>query len=211
VVTVPVELAGVALAHLTSIATAERARSVRHPVPGMSGDFLQTLGRPSVDLVLRGAFFGPTAADDLRRLRAAQVAVQPVHVLVQAVDASDLVQTLGFSQVLIAELTVEQRAGLADQFDYTCTLVEYVEPPQPAAPDVFGAIDADLADQADGLVDAAQNTLAQVSGLTALFAAVPNFADPTQELPGMLTPFTTATPGGLDALSGIRDLFGAEG
>lgn len=206
----PVELAGITLAHLTSIVTVERARSVRHPVPGMSGDLLQTLGRPSADLVLCGAFFGPTAADDLHRLRDAHLAVQPVDVLVQAVDDSDLVQTLGFSQVLIAELTVAQRAGLPDQFDFSCTLVEYVEPPQPTAPDVFGALDADIGVEAGGIVDAAQNALAQVSGLTALLAT-PSFADPTQKLPGMLTPFTSATPGGVGALSGIRDLFGSGG
>src|SRR4029079_3883836 len=127
----PVELAGITLAHLTGIGTGERARSVRHPVPGMSGDLLQTLGRPSADLVLRGAFFGPTAAADLQALRDAYRAVQPVDVVVQAVDDSDLVQTLGFSQVLITDLRIAQRAGLPDQFDYTCTLVEYVEPPQP--------------------------------------------------------------------------------
>ena len=207
----PVELAGITLAHLTGIGTGERARSVRHPVPGMSGDLLQTLGRPSADLVLRGAFFGPTAAADLQALRDAYRAVQPVDVVVQAVDDSDLVQTLGFSQVLITDLRIAQRAGLPDQFDYTCTLVEYVEPPQPAAPDVFGALDADLAAEAGGLVDAAQNALAELSGLTALLAAAPSFANPTTKLPAMLTPFTSATPDGVTALSGIRDLFGAEG
>jgi len=207
----PVELAGITLAHLTSVVTSQQARTARHPVPGMSGDLLQTLGRPSVDVQLSGIFYGSSATDDLRRLREAHLAVEPVDVVVQAVDDSDLTQTLGFSQVLIAALEVAQHAAYPDQFDFTCRLVEYVEPPQPTATDVLGSLDTDLVSEAGSFVDDAQNALAQVSQLTGLLAAVPNFADPTEKLPSMLDAFTSLTGGGVTALSGVRDLFGAGG
>jgi len=200
----PVELAGITLAHLTRVVTSQQARTARHPVPGMSGDLLQTLGRPSVDVQLSGIFYGSSATDDLRRLREA-------HLAVEAVDDSDLTQTLGFSQVLIAALEVAQHAAYPDQFDFTCRLVEYVEPPQPTATDVLGSLDTDLVSEAGSFVDDAQNALAQVSQLTGLLAAVPNFADPTEKLPSMLDAFTSLTGGGVTALSGVRDLFGAGG
>src|SRR6266536_265465 len=108
----PVELAGLTLAHLTSIMTWERARIARHPVPGMRGDLAQTLGRPSVEVALSGIFYGTSAPDDLDALRQAQLAEQPVDFFVQAVDDSEITQTLSFSQVLIAGLQVSELADL---------------------------------------------------------------------------------------------------
>src|SRR4051812_21450867 len=133
----PVEVGGVNLSHLTRVVTAERARMARHPVPGMSGDLAQTLGRPSIEVELSGIFYGPNALDDLQRLRAAYFAEAPVDLVIDAVDDSAPVQPLGFTQVLIAALEVTQRAGYPAQFDFPCPLLEYVEPPRPAAPDVF--------------------------------------------------------------------------
>jgi hypothetical protein len=207
----PVELAGMTLAHLTGIVTRERARVVRHPVPGMSGDLAQTLGRPSVEVELRGVFYGSSAPDDLDRLRQAQLGAQPVDFFVQAVDDSDLTQTVAFSQVLITGLDVAQRAGYPDQFDFTCQLMEYVEPPQPAAPDVLGALDPELVGEASSFVDDAQNALAQVSQLADLLANTPSFGNPTEKLPAMLDAFKPAAGGAATALAGIRDLFGPEG
>jgi hypothetical protein len=207
----PVEVAGIPLAHLTSIVTSERARLARHPVPGMSGDLVQTLGRPSVEVQLRGIFYGPSAPDDLRRFREAYLAVTPVDFVVQAVDDSDPTQTLAFSQVLIRELEVVQRADQPDEFDFTCRLLEYVEPPAPAPADLFGALDEDLLGEAAGFVDDAQNALAQVSQLADLLANVRGFGDPTQRLPSLLDSFTSVASGGAGALTGVRDLFGPEG
>src|SRR5215218_3000314 len=117
----PVELGGVNLEHLTRIAVSERARVVRHSVPGMSGDLTQTLGRPSVEVTFWGIFYGPAANDDLAQLRQTHLGQQPIDFFTEAVGEGY------FSQVLITDLTVEQRAGQADQFDFSCTVVEYVE------------------------------------------------------------------------------------
>jgi hypothetical protein len=207
----PVEVAGIPLAHLSSIVTSERARLARHPVPGMSGDLVQTLGRPSVEVQLSGILYGPSAPEQLQRFRDAHHAVAPVDFVVQAVDDSDPTQTLAFSQVLICGLEVAQRADHPDEFEFTCRLVEYVEPPQPAAADLFGGLDEDLLAEAAGFIDDAQNALAQVSQLADLLTNLPGFGDPTQQLPSLLDAFTSIAAGGAGALSGIRDLFGPEG
>ena len=60
-----VELGGALLEHLTHVSVRERARIVHHDVPGLSGELAQTLGRHSVEVSLRGLFFGPTAIDEL--------------------------------------------------------------------------------------------------------------------------------------------------
>jgi hypothetical protein len=206
----PVELAGITLAHLTSLVTSERARIARHPVPGMDGDLAQTLGRPSVEVEFCGILYGPSAPDDLDRLRQAYLAGQPVDFFVQAVDDSDLTQTLAFSQVLVAGLDVTQRAGYPGQFDFTCRVVEHVEPPQPADPDVLAALDQDLLTEASSFIDDAQNALAQVSELTDVLASVPSFGDPTEKLPALLDAFTPVASGGATALGRIRELFGPE-
>lgn len=207
----PVRLAGIALAHLTDIATCERAKIARHSVPGLSGDLMRPLGRSSAEVRLAGAFYGAGAADDLERLRQAYQTGQPVDFVVQAVDDSDLVQTLSFSRVLISGLDVAQSAECPGQFDYNCRLVEYVEPPAPVAPDVFGALDAGLVGEATDFIDEAQNALDQVSQLADLIAAVPSFGDPTQRLPRLLAAFTPLASGSVTALTAVRDLFGSEG
>ena len=44
----PLEIAGVALDKLVSIEASEGARLARHAVPGLSGEYVQDFGRPSV-------------------------------------------------------------------------------------------------------------------------------------------------------------------
>ena len=196
-----VELAGINLERLTKVAVRERARIVRHGVPGLSGDLAQTLGRPSVEVTFWGIFYGATADDDLAQLRQAHLAHQPVDFFTEAVGEGY------FSQVLITDLLVTQRAGYADQFDFTCTVVEYVRPPEPVLVNPLAALDTSLIDEAAGFVDDVQNALEQVSQLTDLLANVPSFADPTGRLPAMLEAFSGIAGGGTGVLSGIRDLF----
>src|SRR5215217_7902171 len=156
----PVELGGVSLEHLTTVAVRERARIVRHSVPGMSGDLAQTLGRPSVEVTFWGIFYGASADDDLAQLRRAHLAHEPVDFFTEAIGEGY------FSQVLVADLAVAQRAGYADQFDYTCTVVEYVRPPEPVAANPLAGLDTDLLAEATSFVDDVQDALAQVSQLT---------------------------------------------
>jgi hypothetical protein len=196
-----VELAGINLEHLTRIAVREGARIVRHPVPGMQGDLAQTLGRPAVEVTFQGIFYGAGAPEGLAQLRQAHLTQAPVDFFTEVVGEGY------FAQVLIGGLEVVQRAGYADQFDYTCTVLEYVQPPVPTVIDPLAALDTDLISEAAGFVDDVQDALEQVSQLTDLIANVPSFADPTSRLPAMAETFTTVAGDGAGVLTTIRNLF----
>jgi hypothetical protein len=197
-----VELGSVSLSALSDVVVRERARLARHAVPGLAGDLAQTLGRPSVAVELRGICYGPTASDDLKKLRGVHLDQKPVDFFADAVGEGY------FAQVLIARLDVRQRAAIPDQFDFVCEVLEYVEPPQPAAPSVLGGIDASLLDEAAGAMDAAQNAINAVSKLADLAKSVPSFGDPTSALSSMPTKYEGLVSGNaLSALTGLRDLF----
>jgi hypothetical protein len=196
-----VELGSLTLAHLTRVDVSEAARVVRHDVPGLSGNLTQVLGRPSVIVRLQGIFYGADAATELDSLRSAHQAGEPVDFFTEAVGEGY------FAQVVITRLQVAQRAGYLDQLDFACEVMEYVEPPAPAAADPFGELDAGLLDEAAAFMDDAQNALAEVSGLVELIASAPSFGDPTSELPKMLDAFKSLTQGGAGTLTVIRDLF----
>jgi hypothetical protein len=196
----PVELAGITLAHLTHIATTEGARIVRHAVPGAKGDLQQSLGRPSVEVDLQGIFYGPDAPGELDKLRSAHTATDPVDFFVHAVDDTDKIQTLHFTRVLITDLRVEQSADAPSEFGFACRVVEYVKPPAPATASPLGAIDTSLVDDAAAAVDGVQDALAEVSGLTALLGGT-SFGNPVEKLSGLVTPFAEAAGSAVTALA----------
>src|SRR5689334_1074484 len=115
-----VELGGISLDHLTQVQVSERTRVARHDVPGMSGSLSQVLGRPSVEVTFQGIFYGPQVADDLAALRQAYARQEPLDFFTEIVGEGY------FAQVLVSQIAFTQRAGYLDQFDYTCTVVEYV-------------------------------------------------------------------------------------
>jgi hypothetical protein len=197
---VPVELAGITLAHITHVATSERTRIVRHRVPGAQGDIAQAVGRPSIEVALRGIFYGPDAPAELDKLRAAHTAAAPVNFFVHAADASDKVQTLHFSKVLVTDLRVEQEAGAPSEFGFACNVVEYIEPPKPVAASPLAAADAGLLEDAAAAVDGVQDALAEVAGLTDLLAGATSFANPVEKLDQLVEPFSSAADGAVKAL-----------
>jgi hypothetical protein len=196
-----IELGSITLEHLTRVDVSEATRLVRHAVPGMAGDLSQVLGRPSVTVCFRGIFYGADAATELGGLRTAHLAGEPVDFFTEAVGEGY------FAQVLITHLQVAQRAGYPDQFDFVCEVLEYVEPPEPAVSDPFGALDAGLLAEAAAFMDDVQNALDEVAGLVDLIANAPSFGDPTSQLPQMLDAFTGLAEGGVGTLTTIRDLF----
>ncbi len=211
----PVELAGIQLTHVTGVTVTETARIARHPVPGMHGDLAQALGRGSAEVELRGIFYGPSAPDELDQLRQAYDAGEPVTLFLQAVDESDLTQTMHFSEVLISALAVDQRAGAPDEFAFACRVVEYVPPPAPAAVaapglelpgvEALNVVDLGVLDEAMAAVDGVQDALAAVAELGDLLTNIPSFADPTTRLPQMLDLFAPLATGGAGTLGEVRD------
>jgi hypothetical protein len=198
----PVQLGNIELENLTQVAVRERAHIVSHAVPGLAGDLAQTLGRPSVEVLLSGIFYGPDAADKLAGLRKLQLDHQPVDFFADAIGEGY------FSQVLIARMNLSQRAGEMDQFNFTCEVVEYVEPPEPALTDSLPGLDADLLNEAAGFMDDVQNALDEVSQLADMLGNIPSFGNPTARLPEMTDSFQTAAGGNtLTTLISLRDLF----
>lgn len=194
------ELAGISLEKLTRVEVRERARFARHAVPGLSGDLIQDMGRPSVEVAFQGIFYGADAQDRLKELRDKYLAREPVDFICEVIGEGY------FSQVVIDSLHVAQRAGYADQFDFACEVSEYVPPPPSAVVDPLGGLDADLLGEAAAFMDGVQDALAAVSDLANLLGSVPSFGDPTTRLPGMLDSFTGAAGGGTSALTTIAGL-----
>lgn len=196
-----VELAGISLDKLTHVAVKERTRIIHHAVPGMSGDIAQTFGRPSVETTFQGIFYGNDAVAELNRLRQAFLELEPVDFFTEAVGEGY------FTEVLITDLDIVQTAHYPNQFDFSCTVVEYVEPPEPVSADPFSVVDDDLIAQAIGSVNDVQNALGQVAQLTELIANIPSFGNPTEKLGGLPDQYLGLVTGGTDVASTIRALF----
>jgi hypothetical protein len=194
------ELAGIPLDKLIKVEVRERARFVRHSVPGLSGELTQDLGRPGVAVAFQGIFLGAEAADRLKELRDKYLAREPVDFLCEAVGEGY------FTQVVIDTLQVVQRAGFVDQFDYVCEVAEYVPPPPPAVANPLGDLDASILDEAAGMMDDVQNAIGQVADLANLLAGASDYGNPTTRLPGMLTSFTEAAGPATTTLSSIAGL-----
>jgi DNA circularisation protein N-terminus len=182
---VPIEIAGITLHRIHKIATLERADFVRHRVPGLEGNLVQDMGRDSVQLQIEGIFYGATAQDDLEQLRSAQKAREPVDFL------ADVVGQAYFSQVVLHQLDVFQRAEEPEQYSYTLVIAEYVPPPEPESglgldlPGVDAAIGLEALDFMDVL---------QLPDML----AIPELEDPTKPLSGLVDTAQSA----LSALNG---------
>lgn len=194
------EIAGVVIDQLVSIEASEVARFVRHAVPGMSGELAQDFGRPSVRIRVRGIFYGSDAAERLGQLRSHLLARQPVDFLCELTGEGY------FSQVIVDQIEVAERAGRPDEFDYECVVTEYVPPPPPPQSSLLDGIDAGLLDEASAMMDDVQNALAEVAGLASLLSGAADFANPTTRLPAMLDSFTSVAGGAGGTLSGLGDL-----
>lgn len=194
------ELAGIVLDKLIRVEVLERARIVRHAVPGLSGELAQDMGRPSVTVRFQGILYGPDAVDRLQAIRDPYLAREPVDFLAEVSGQGY------FSQVLIDSLRVAQRAGYPDEFAYACEVTEYVPPPPPATANPLGDLDAGILGEAMAAMDDIQNAIAQVSELTSLLAGAASYGDPTSRLPEMLTSFTGAADGAAGTLRTLADL-----
>ncbi len=196
-----VRIGSIELEKLTRVEIRERARLSHHSVPGFAGDLVQTFGRPSVEVLLGGVFFGDGALEQLGELRALQQGREPVDFFADAVGEGY------FTQVLISRLDLTQRAGRPDEFDFVCEVVEYVEPPEPALADAALGLDAGLLEEAGAFMDDVQNAVEQVSALADLIANVPSFGDPTAKLKVMPVEYAGEVADVVGALDDINKLF----
>src|SRR2546422_694095 len=121
------------------IRAVEARRLAVLPVPGLSGDLHQDLGRSALGIEIVGSLNTDDARDDfLKQIREKFLAGDPVEFV------ADIVKESKLERALIEELRFEEIAGDPDWFRYRIVLREYTEPPTPPATDFGAELDADL-------------------------------------------------------------------
>ena len=173
---------------IEGIASRESRRLAVVPVPGLSGDLHQDLGRDALEVELYGSLSGDQARDEfLKELRTQFLAGEPVDFVADIVGESEL------EQVLITSFELEESAGRPEEFRYRMVLREYTEPPEPPglAEDFGLDVDADLGLDVDLGLD--------LLDLPGMLGDVPQIGD-------LLTPIQPAAQGLKDALAGAGRL-----
>ena len=187
----PIEIGGIKFPRVHRIATAEQASFVHHKVPGFAGNVVQNLGRESVRLTIEGIFYGPKAGDSLDSLRKFHVKREPVDFV------ADIMGSAYAAKVTLDRMEVTQSAADQDQFSYSLTVSEYVEPPQAGVPDTDKlAADAKARLDMVGLPDALS------------LGSVPELTNPFTPLKGALEPVKQASDALVKAADGLKQLFG---
>ncbi|MEM9556629.1 MAG: hypothetical protein AAGC60_20385 [Acidobacteriota bacterium] len=165
---------------IEAIRALETRRLQALPVPGLSGDLHQDLGRAALRLEIVGSLHGDEARDAfLSELRRALDAGEPVDFV------ADILHEAVLEQVLIQHLDVAEVAGSADAFRYTIRLREHTEPPPPD-PGGFGGIpglddlDLSLADELGLDIDLGLDLL-DIPGLAVDVPALDDVLTPVEE------------------------------
>lgn len=180
------------LPRLEAIATHEARRLAVLPVPGLSGDLHQDMGRAALAVELSGSLLGDEARDAfLKELRTKFLAGEAVDFIADIVNETEL------EQVLIERFDLEEDGASPDVFVYRIVLREYTEPPLPPAPglDDFGL-------DVDGLLDELGLDLDMLDllDLPGLLGDVPQIGD-------LLTPVQEAADDLRSKLSQAGSLF----
>lgn len=182
--------------HIERIASLESRRLAALPVPGLSGDLHQDLGRGALAVEISGSMVGDEARDELlKELRAKFEEGEPVDFV------ADIVKESKLEQVLIEELEFEESSSAPDTFRYRIVLREYTEPPEPPAADFGVELDAEL----DLLAGLGLDML----DLPAITADVPEVGDLLAPVQTAAESLTESLSGAAALLSPLDDLFGS--
>lgn len=104
----------------------ETRRLARLPVPGLSGDLQQDMGRGAMGVRITGSLMGDEARDEfLKALREQFYAGEPVDFVANILEEAEL------EQVLIERFDMAERNDAPGVFSYSIVLREYTEPPEP--------------------------------------------------------------------------------
>jgi len=179
------------------IAAFEARRLAVLPVPGLSGDLHQDLGRGALAIEIVGSLADEDARDQfLGDLREKFLAGEPVDFVADIAKESEL------EQVLIDELRMEEVADDADRFRYRIVLREYTEPPEPPLPGPdFGL---DLLPELDLLAALGLDAL----DLPAIAADVPNVGQVLEPLKPAAEALREVVSQAASALDPLRELLG---
>jgi hypothetical protein len=158
------------------------------PVPGLSGDLHQDLGRGALAIEIVGSLATDDARDQfLKDVREKFLAGAPVDFVADIAKESEL------ERVLIEELRMEEVADDPDMFRYRIVLREYTEPPEPPAPGLD--LGVDLGVDLDALAAAALDAL----DLPALLGEVPQVGQILEPL----KPAAEALKGAVSQATGV--------
>ena len=191
----PIQLADLTLNRVHRITTLEQSAFVHHRVPGAAGDVLQDMGRRSVRLRIDGICVGATATEDLDKLRGLYIAREPVDFI------ADVVGQTYVSRVAVDRLEVWDSADEPEQFSWTLTVSEYVEPPQRDTA-AIDAVNASIAVDAAALMEVASLPDALALG------SLPEISNPFEPLSGALTPVADGAKTLHQSMAGLKVLFG---
>lgn len=181
------------------IAAVESRRLAVLPVPGLSGDLHQDLGRGALAVQITGSMNGDDARDAfLKEVRTRFLAGDPVDFVADIVAESEL------EQVLIEELRVEEVAGSADSFRYHVVLREYTEPPEPPSP----SMDMDLGVELDPDLDLLADLGLDMLDLPAILPALPQVGDLLQPLKPAAEELKGTLAGAASLLDPLKSLLG---
>jgi hypothetical protein len=178
---------------IARIQAQEGRRLVRLPVPGLSGELHQDLGRDALVVEISGSLYGDESRDGfLAELRQRFLEGDPVDFVADIINESEL------EQVLIESFRLEESADTPNQFQYHIRLREYTEPPEPPGADLgLEAPDLDL-DIELGL---------DLLDLPGLLAPLPDIGDLLHPLEPAAQNLRDALDGAGGILSGLENLF----
>ena len=182
---------------ITRIRAAESRRLVTMPVPGLSGDLHQDLGRGALVIEIEGSLHGDDVRDEfLKEVREKYLAGVPVDFVADIAKESEL------EQVWIEALAFEESVDEPDCFFYRIVLREYTEPPEPPAPAAgFGD---ELGLELDDLADLGLDAL----DIPAIIGDLPSVGDVTAPIKPGADALKSALSGAGELLSPLRSLFG---
>ena len=193
----PIQLADLSLNRVHRITTLEETAFVHHRVPGAAGDVLQDLGRRSVRLRVEGICYGAKAKEELEQLRGLYAAREPVDFI------ADVVGQTYVSRVALDRLEVAEHARDPEQFTWTLTVSEYVEPPARGEA-ALEAVEANVQLEAAALLDIASLPDALSLG------SLPEITNPFVPLSGALSPVAEAAGALQQSMTGLKILLGAD-
>lgn len=180
------------------IASFESRRLAVLPVPGLSGDLHQDMGRGALAIEIVGSLATDETRDTfLKDVREKFLAGAPVDFVADISKESEL------EQVLIEELRFEETRD-ADMFRYRIVLREYTEPPEPPGP----ALDLGL--ELDGLLDDLAALGLDALDLPALLGDVPEIGEILEPLTPAANALKEVVSGAAAVLDPLKDLFGED-
>lgn len=175
---------------------ARRLRAL--PVPGLSGDLHQDLGRQALRVEIEGSLSTDEARDEfLATLREKFYAAEPVDFVADIVNEAEL------EQVLIDAFDLLEDASDPDRFRYRIRLREYTEPPEPPAFPDFD-LGADLLPDIGLDIDLGLDLL----DLPGLVGAVPDIGDLLSPVEGAAEGLKETMAGAPALLTPLADLLG---